>query len=163
MQPQDLILVQSQPAIMTELIEIFVPQGSARVQLPDVQQLRSQEGQQIIITKLKLITDDILASGVDLSGTVMPLNELQNIVLTLYSMGWERGHNIPLLLLNSQTNNANSVNTYNDYTLANWMKVDWPKSYLKWCSGASAGDNYIVPLYVEYLKLNAEGQQFVSA
>lgn len=162
MKPQDIILVQSEPAIMTELIEIPVPAGAARVQLPDVQQLRSQEGQQIIVKSLRLITDDVLAAGIDINGTVMPLADLQNIVLTIYSMGWERGHNIPILLLNSMTNNASSVNTFSKYTLANWMKVDWPKSYLRWASGTQASNAFIVPLYVEYLKLDAEGNPFVK-
>ena len=163
-----MLLVQDEPNIMSELIEINIPAGSQRVQLPDVQQLRSQEGQIIIIKSFQLITAKVLSNGVLIQGTNAPVTELRKMTLTLYSEGWERGHLIPLLFFNDvadgDTTAATTIPYRNKmYTLDNWRKVDFPKSYIQFCNGtAPVGAPYLVLLQANYLKLDGNQQPYVT-
>lgn len=149
---------------MWELIEIPVTAATQRVQLPDVQQLRSQPNQIIVVKSIAVITDKVLANAMTIAGTTAPLAELQKISLVLYSEGWERGHYMPLLRLNDQADAdstaATTIPFRNETTkLADWRNVDWPKSYLQYANGTQAANfPYVVMLWVSYLKLNMNEQ-----
>jgi hypothetical protein len=67
-------LVQTEPRGPSQLIEIPVPaQVLSKVAIPDIQQLRSQVGQVIIVKALRLIPDSILATAPTLGGVNAPL------------------------------------------------------------------------------------------
>lgn len=161
-----IVLVQDEPVIMSELVEILIPANAQRIQLPDVQQLRSQQGQKIIIKSIELVTNKVLTNGMLLQGTLAPVTELQKMALTIYSMGWERGHMTPLLFFNNEADSDSTAATtipYRNkmYTLSNWEKVDFPKSYLQFANGtAPAGAPYLVLLNINYMKLNDQDVPF---
>lgn len=163
LQPTDIMLVQEEPRGPSQLVECPVPSATQRQRLPDVQQLRSQEGQKIIIKAIRLITDKVLPFAMTLEGTNAPLAELQKICLVLYSQGWEKGQMIPVLSLNDMAD-ADSANgttiPYRNRTtrLNNWQNVDWAQSYLLYANGQpAAGTPYVVMFEVEYVKLDING------
>lgn len=169
---RQIVLIQEEPRGPSQLVEIQVTQaGITRVQLPDVQQLRSQVGQDVIIKAVRLITPKVLTNGA-ISGFVnAPLTELVKISLVLYAEGWEKGHLIPLLVLNdvndSDATAATTIPFRNKTTrFDNWKNVDWSKSYLQFSNGTAAvlpaGASYVVMLDVEYTKLNAQGKEIVG-
>lgn len=159
------ILVQEAPRMTTQLIEIPVTvNGVQKVRLPDVQQLRSQQGQIIILQGMRFISPKVLTNGMTVSGTNITLAEARKICLVLYSEGWERGQMIPLLTMNDQNDSDATTATtipfrnmsmkFND-----WRNVDWAQSFLLYGNGlVSAGAPYVVMFDVDYLKLDAKGQ-----
>jgi len=81
--------------------------------------------------------------------------------MVLYSQGWNKAVNMPILDLNSSTF-AGSVfpHRYNATKFDNWERMDWEQSYLLYSNGTGgvAGAPYAVLLEVHYLKLNAAGE-----
>jgi hypothetical protein len=164
----DLILVQEEPRGPSQLVEIPVTAATQRVQLPDVQQLRSMVGQTIIIKAIRLITDKVLVGGMTIQAPTATLDELKKICLVLYSEGWEKGQMIPILSLNDMADFDSSgtpVIPYRNKTTRfnNWRNVDWAQSYLLYANGNPA-DNlpYVVMLDVEYIKLDGQGKPIIG-
>lgn len=153
------ILVQEAPRIASELIEIPISNGaSGRVTLPDVPQLRNQGDQVVVITTLRLISPKVLTTGITTGVACTPLADLKKIALTLYSKGWEKGHFIPVLVLNDVSDADSTAATTvpfreNTTKLDNWTDVDWNKSYLQFANGTTASQASTLMLEVEYLKL----------
>lgn len=161
-----IILVNTEPRGPSQLIEVQVPVGAGgRVNFPDIQQLRSQQGQDIIIKAMRLITAEILTNGVISGLTTAPLAELQKIALVLYCEGWEKAQYIPILTLHDV--GAMGSTTFpqapQQSRFANWRNVDWSKSYLQYANTtAAAGTPYVVMFDVEYVKLDAQGHLIVG-
>lgn len=156
------ILVQEEPRGPSILVEIPVTGTGQKVKLPDVQQLRSQPGQIIVIKAIRLITPKVLARAITLSLPNAPLAQLINMTLTLYSQQWLKGENIPILELNDMVDADSTAATTVPYRnkatrLANWRNVDWAQSYLLFANGFTPTPSYAVLLDVEYLKLNDKG------
>src|SRR5215831_15291027 len=83
--PSHIILVQEEPRGPSQLIEIPVgSNGLTKVQIPDIQQLRSQIGQTIIIKAIRLITANVITNAPTVGGIVAPIAELRKLTLTLY-------------------------------------------------------------------------------
>jgi hypothetical protein len=161
-QSTDIILVQEEPRGPSILVEIPVTGTGQKVKLPDVQQLRSQEGQTIIIKAIRLITPKVLANAVTLSMVNAPIAELINMTLTIYSQGWLKGDTIPVLVLNDVADGDSTAATTIPYRnkatrFNNWRNVDWAQSYLLFCNGFTPTPSYAVLLEVEYIKLDAQG------
>jgi hypothetical protein len=153
------VLIQEEPRGPSQLIELPVTvNGVARVQFPDIQQLRSDQTQQIVIKKMRLITLDVLTNGIISGLANAPVTELQKISVVLYSEGWEKGQLIPVLTMNDMTF-AGSVFPHNyqaGMPFDNWKSVDWSKSYLQWATGTvSAGASYVVMFDVTYTRYKA--------
>src|SRR5882672_4256197 len=151
-----IILVQEEPRGPSQLIEIPVPaQVISKLLLPDIQQLRSQVGQIIIIKALRVIPDVVLVTAPTIGGPNAPLTELQKLSLVLYCEGWEKGQLIPLLTLVDTFTEASGVPWKSRTTrFDNWKNVDWSKSFLQWSNGTpSSGTAYSVILEAEYVKL----------
>lgn len=152
---KDIVLVQEEPRNASQTVEVpITANGVTRVQIPDIQQLRSQGDQIIVIKGIRLITPAVLTNAPISGFTVSPLTELQKISLTLYSDGWERGQLIPLLVLNDLFTEGSGIPyRQNPTKFSNWKNVDWSKSYLQFSNGTvSAGANYAVCFDVEYMK-----------
>lgn len=164
----DIILVQEEPRGPSQLVEVPVAVATQRQRLPDVQQLRSQEGQTIIIKAIRLITPKVLPNAMTIAGTNAPIAELQKICLVLYSEGWEKGQMIPLLTLNdvadADATTATTIPYRNQATrFNNWRNVDWAQSYLQYANGqAAANTPYVVMFDVEYIKLDAYGKPIIG-
>lgn len=163
------VLVQEEPRGPSQLVEIPVPaRAVSQVILPDVQQLRSQVGQTIIVKAIRLITDKVLPTAPTLGGANATLAELRKISLILYSEGWERGQLIPILTLNDMVDADSTAATtipYRNRTtrFADWKNVDWSKSKLIYSNGTpSSGAAYNVILEVEYVKLDANNQEIIG-
>lgn len=163
-----LILVQEEPRGPSQLVEVPVTIGTQKQKLPDVQQLRSQEGQVIVIKGIRLITDKVSPNAATLNMINAPLAELQKIFLVLYSEQWEKGQMIPILTLNDMADADSTAATTIPYRnkatkLNSWRNVDWAQSYLLYASGQqSAGTVYCVMFDVEYIKLDAKGNPIVG-
>lgn len=168
MNGSEIILVEEEPRGPSQLIEIPVPLATQRQRLPDVQQLRSQEGQTIIIKALRLVTPKVLTNAMTLTGVNAPLAELRKICLVLYSEGWEKGQMIPLLSLNdfadADATTATTIPYRNTPTrFNNWRNVDWAQSYLLYANGQPAANTpYVVLLDCEYIKLDAYGKPIIG-
>lgn len=163
----DLILVQEEPRGPSQLVEVPVTTAVQKQRLPDVQQLRSQEGQTIIIKGIRLITPKVLARAATINLVNAPLTELVKIMLVLYSEGWEKGQMIPILTLNdmndSDATTATTIPFRNKPTrLNNWRNVDWAQSYLLYSNGSAAVPSYAVLFDVEYIKLDAKGNPIIG-
>lgn len=155
-----IILVQEEPRGPSQLIEIPVTlNGSTKIVFPDIQQLRSDETQRIVIKSMRLITADVLTNAMITSGVNAVFTELQKISMVIYSEGWEKGQLIPLLTLNDMTYAGSAFpHRYHQTRFANWQKVDWSKSYLQYANGqVSAGAPYIIMFDVEYSRLKLDG------
>jgi len=153
------ILVQEEPRVASQLIEIPVAaNGLTRVPFPDIQQLRSDTTQLIIIKTMRLITADVLTHGVINNGVAAPVAELQKMTVVLYSDGWERGQLIPILTFNDMTLPGGAIpHRYHQTRFANWKKVDWSKSYLQFANATvSANSPYVVMFDVEYARLKLD-------
>lgn len=150
-----MILVQEEPRNASQLVEVnVITAGVTRVQIPDIQQLRSQGDQLIVIKGIRLITNQVLTNAPISGNVVATLAELQKISLTLYSDGWERGQLIPLLVLNDMFAEGSGI-PYREFPtkFSNWKNVDWSKSYLQYSNGTvSAAVPYTVCFDIEYLK-----------
>jgi len=153
------VLIQEEPRIASELIEVPISNGaSGRITLPDVPQLRNQGDQVIVITTIRLITAKVLQAGITTGVATMPIADLKKCAITLYSKGWEKGHFIPLLILNdvadADSTTSSTIPFRNKTTkLANWTDVDWNKSYIQFANGTAASQASTIMLEVEYLKL----------
>lgn len=158
------VYVQEQPRGPSELVEIPVSiAGVFRVAIPDVQQLRSQEGQRIIVKAIRHVTADVLTNGVITGFVNAPATETKKISLVLYCNGWEKGHYIPLAVLNDCHLSASGF-SYRDYKtdFDDWVNVDWSKSFLQYSNGTggsvlAGAVPYVVMLEVEYVKLDGQG------
>lgn len=164
---KQIILVQEEPRGPSQLVEAPIVAGVQKQRLPDVQQLRSQEGQTIIIKAIRLITNKVLANGMTVAGINLPLTELVNMCLVLYSEGWEKGQMIPLLTLNDVVDGDSTAATTIPYRnkatrFNNWRNVDWAQSYLLWANGTTPAAAYVAMFDVEYIKLDASGKTIVG-
>jgi hypothetical protein len=154
------IIVQEEPRGPSELVEINVPRnGMQRIPFPDVQQLRSTPQNNIIIKGIRLITPDVLTHAPINGGTTSPVAELQKMALVLYCEGWEKGHLIPLLVLNDVAMPAGTAPfRYQPTRFDNWVNVDWAKSYVQLGNGTSTANSpYNILLEVEYIRVNKQG------
>lgn len=161
-----IILVQEEPRNASQQVEVPVTaNGLTRVQFPDVQQLRNQGNQVIVIKGIRLINATVLTNAPLSGNTIAPLAELQKISMTLYSEGWERGQLIPVLVLNDIFTQGGNI-PYRQFPtkFSSWRNVDWSKSYLQWSNGTvSAGATYSVLFDVEYVRYNIVNGQLVLA
>jgi hypothetical protein len=154
--PNNMMLVQEEPRGPSQLIEKIV--------LPDVQQLRSQVGQVIIVKAIRLIPPAVLTNAPTIGGVNAPLTELVKISLVVYCEGWEKAQLIPILTLCDQFIEGSGT-PYREKTTRfnNWRNVDWSKSYLQYSNGTpTAGTPYSVLLEVEYIKLDAQGHEIIG-
>lgn len=154
------VYIQSEPRGPSITIEVAVTtNGQQRIPFPDINQLRSDSSQCVILKGLRLVTTDTLARGFINGSVIAPLAELQKIGITLYAEGWEKGQTIPALFLNPMATPAGTMPfQFNPTYFNNWKRVDWPKSYLQYANGTlSANAPYVFMLEVQYLKLNSMG------
>ena len=159
----NMILVQEEPRGPSQLIEIPVTAGVSKVTIPDIQQLRSQVGQVIVIKAMRLIPDSLLTNAPTIGGINAPLTELVKISLTLYCEGWEKGQIIPILTLVDTFTEASGVPWRSKTTRFNdWKNVDWSKSFLQFSNGQVSVGAYSVLIEVEYIKLDAQNQPIVG-
>lgn len=153
---EKIILVQEEPRGPSYMIEIPVTvNGTMRVALPDVPQLRNTSDQIIVIKAIRVVTLDVLTFAPVGGQANAPLAELKKISLVLYSDGWEKGQYIPALVLNDVATPAGTFPYRNNPTkFSSWRNLDWNKSYLTYSngSGGAAGAPYAVLLEVEYVK-----------
>lgn len=160
-----IILVQDEPRGPSELVEVAVPALAVnRVAFPDVPQLRNQPDQEIVIKAVRVITAKVLSNAPVSGATTAPLAELQKCSLVVYSDGWEKGHLIPVLVLNDVADADSTAATTIPYrnsqsNFADWKNVDWAKTYLSF-NPATSGAAYSVLLEVEYVRLNKAGEQY---
>lgn len=157
---QNVVFLQDEPRGPSIIVEVPVgTNGRGRVPLPDVAQLRSTTDQRIIIKSIRLITLETLTNAPLLGTANAPVAELQKLTLTLYSEGWEKGQNIPVLTLSDMSVSTGTFpHRYNQTNFNNWQAVDWPKSYLQYANGTlSANTPYAVLFDVQYIKLDATG------
>lgn len=155
------IIVQEEPRGPSVLIEIpVINNGSQRIQLPDISQLRSTTDLKIVIKALRLISAEVLVGGVITALTTAPATELAKMSLTIYAEGWEKGQTIPLLTLNDMVFTTGAIPyRFNATKFDNWVNVDFPKSYLQLANGQqTAGAPYVVLLDCEYVRLNAQNR-----
>jgi hypothetical protein len=125
----NVIVAQSSPRPASQLVEIPVSaNGLGRVNLPDVQQLRSLSDLIVILKAIRLIVPDVLSHAVTNEGVNAPYTELRKITLVLYCEGWEKGYQIPILTLNDMAGNDEADQAPHNYSLTHfddWQKVDW--------------------------------------
>jgi hypothetical protein len=160
------VFVQVEPRGPSELVEIPVTvAGVSRVAIPDIQQLRSQEGQRIIIKWIRFITVEVLSNGVITGFVNAPITEAVKISLVLYCQGWEKGHYIPLIALNDIVKPTTGVFPYkrSQSDFDSWINVDWSKSFLQYSNGTggvvlAGAAPYVVMLEVGYLKVDSQGR-----
>ena len=153
------ILVQDEPRGPSVVIEIPVNNnGSQRVPVPDINQLRSTTDLKIVLKSLRLVPSAVLTNGIISSFINAPDSELQKMTLTIYAEGWEKGQTIPILEFNDFQNTV-IANRFNPTRFDNWVNVDWPKSYIQFANGTSSvGAPYVVLLDCGYVRLNAQNQ-----
>lgn len=159
------ILVKEAPRTASQLVEIPVlTNGVQRVNIPDIQQLRSQVNQNVIIKTIRLVTTDIQTNGVITGQPISPLAELRKANLVLYCEGWEKAQYIPLLILNDVATPAGTVPYRNVQTdFDDWANVDWSKSYIQFANGTvSATTPYCFAFDVVYVKLNSNGATIIG-
>jgi hypothetical protein len=167
---EKLILVMEEPRGPSQLVEVPVTiAGSQKVQLPDVQQLRSYINQDIVVKAIRLISAKVLANAPIGGQANATLAELRKISLVIYCEGWEKAQLIPILSLNDMADadsaNATTIPYRNRTTrFDDWRNVDWSKSFLQYSngSGGAAGVPYAVILEVEYQKFNPQGIPIVG-
>lgn len=158
-------LVQEEPRGPSQLIEVPVgTNGLNRVNLPDIQQLRSTQTENIILKGMRLVIASVLTNGI-ISGTVNAANtELAKIALVLYCEGWEKMQYMPLFTMNDMFDPGGTApHNFNPTRFNNWRKVDWTKSYLQYANGTvSVGAPYVVMFDVLYEKLDANNMVIVG-
>lgn len=160
-----IILVQEEPRGPSQLIEIPVTNGKGKVTFPDVQQLRSQANQVIVIKAIRLITIDLLTNGVITGFVNAPIAELQKMSLVIYCEGWEKAQYLPILELNDTTvPGGTAPHRYHQTRFNNWQNVDWSKTFIQFSNGttSSTDDGYVVMLDVEYIKLDASNSEIIG-
>lgn len=150
------VLIQEEPRGPSQLVEIPVTRsGVTKVQFPDIQQLRSDQTQQIVIKMMRLVTGDFLTNGMITAGVNAPVTELQKISVVLYCEGWEKGQLIPILTMNDGTFAGSTFpHVYRPMYFNNWKNVDWSKSYVQFANGtASVADTpYVLMFDVLYTR-----------
>lgn len=162
------VLVMEEPRGPSQLIEVPVTAaGLGKVVFPDIQNLRSQVGQVIIIKAMRLITDPVLTFASTGGQQTAPLTELQKICLVIYCEGWEKGQLIPILTLNDMYAEASNIPFRKEkMRFNNWKNVDWSKTFLQYSNGQPSvlpgGNPYSVMLDVEYVKLDAQNQEIIG-
>lgn len=160
-----IILVMEEPRGPSQLIEVpVITAGTSKVQFPDIQNLRSQIGQNIIIKAMRLITPSVLPIASTSGFANAPLAELQKLCVVIYCEGWEKGQLIPILTLNDMFTEASGEPfRYQKMRFANWKNVDWSKTFLQYSNGTvSVGTPYAVMFDVEYVKLDAQNKEIVG-
>jgi hypothetical protein len=162
------ILVQEEPRGPSQLIEVSVTAtGQSRIKFPDVQQLRNQVDQKVLIKALRLITLDVLTNGVVTGLPNATLAELQKISLIIYCEGWEKAQYWPILTINDVgTPGGTFPHRYHNSRVNNWQNVDWSKTFLIYSSGTTSnigeGNGYVVMIDVEYEKLDTQGNVIIG-
>lgn len=166
---KQIILVQEEPRGPSQLIEVPVNvNGIGRVNFPDIQQLRSTPSNDIVIKEIKLITVKALARGIYNDSPNAPLAELQKCALVVYCEGWEKAQFIPLLELNPFYDADGAAATTIPWThggkrFADWVNVDWSKSYIQYSNGTvSANSPYVFIFNVGYIRVNKQGQELLG-
>lgn len=165
MQQSPKALVQTEPRGPSQLVEIQVNQAGLSKQIfPDIQNLRSQVGQVIVIKAIRLITPSVMPVA-PISGLAnAPLTELVKMAVVLYCEGWEKGELIPILTMNDMFTEG-SAEPYRREKMSfdSWKNVDWSKTFLQYANGTpSAGTPYAVILDVEYVKLDSNGVPIIG-
>ena len=163
----EIILVQEEPRGASQLLECPVTIGATKQRLPDNNQLRSQQGQTIVIKGMRLITNKVLANAVNFALPNAILTDLMNMVLVLYCEGWERAQMIPLLTMNDMADADATAGTTIPYRnkatkFDNWRNVDWAKSFFQFANGTAATTDFAVIFDVEYVKLDDAGMQIIG-
>lgn len=156
-----IILVQEEPRGPSELVEVEIDSATKqRFPFPDVEQLRNQVDQKVVIKGLRLVTADVLTNGILTGGTNAPATELQKMTLTLYSDGWEKMHTMPVLISNDTTvPGGNNPHRYISLKLDNWQGVQWQKCYIQFANGTvPVNPPYVVMFDIEYIKLDKNNQ-----
>ncbi len=164
---QQKIIVQDEPRGASELIEITIASGAAgQVNLPDIPQLRNNGDEIVIIKAIRLITAKVLSKGPTTGATTAALADLIKMSLIIYSQGWEKGHLIPVLVLNdAQDSDATTATTIpfrsQSTRLANWVDVDWNKSKIQFSNGTTASQACVLILEVEYQRFLKRNNEYV--
>jgi hypothetical protein len=165
-----ILLVQEEPRIASMLIEVVIPIGQQRVQLPIVEQLQSDPTQIIVVKSISLVTPKQLSHGIDNGLVNATIAELRKMALTIYSMGWERGQYIPILSLNNTADSDATTATTIPYKnnaprFSDWRNVMWNKSYIQFANGqpSAGGADYTVMFDVQYMKFDTNGQEIEGA
>ncbi len=156
------ILVQEEPRGPSMLIELPVIQnGLNKVPFPDVDVLKNDTDQVVVIKSMRLITPQVLVGPIILNGVNAPITELQKMAMVLYSEGWEKGEYIPLLTLNDMEEPGQATPFRRHATrFADWKKVSWTKSFFQFANGqVSAGAPYVVLIDVEYQRFDSAGNE----
>lgn len=168
--PHDrVVLIMEEPRGPSQLVEVLVNQaGLQRVYFPDVQQLRTTQVNKILLKGMRLITPEVLISGVLNQAETAPVTELQKMVLVLYSEQWEKAQYIPLLTLNDTTvPGGSAAHRYAATKFNNWFDVDWSKSYIQYSAGnvsvLDEGAPYVVLFDVDYVKIDGTGAEILGA
>lgn len=159
--PNQLILVQEEPRGPSELVEVEIDSATKqRFPFPDVEQLRNQEGQRVVIKGLRLITADTLTTGILTGQPNAATTELQKMTLVLYSDGWEKMHTMPVLIANDMAvPGGNTPHRYAAVKLDNWQGVQWQKCYIQFANGTlPVNPPYVVMFDVDYIKLDKNNQ-----
>jgi hypothetical protein len=169
MKEQVIILVQEEPRGPSQLVEI--PVGAVvtqRVNIPDQPQLRSMQGQTVIVKAVRLITDKVSPQAPTIGLVNATRDELRKMFLVIYCQGWEKAQYIPILVLNdmvdADSTEATTIPYRNRTTrFSDWPNVDWTKSYIQYANGTpSDGSAYAVLLEVEYVKLDGQNQEIIG-
>jgi hypothetical protein len=154
-----IVLVQEEPRGPSQTIEVPVTGAASNsIPFPEIQQLKSQQGQTIIIKAMRLITQDVLTNGIITGFANAPLTELQKITLVIYCEGWQKALYLPVLTLNDVgTPGGTFPHRYHNTRFSNWQNVDWSKSFLIYSNGTTSvpgEEGYCVMFDVEYIKIN---------
>lgn len=140
-----------------ELVELLIPAGAGgRVSFTDIPQLRTQQDQDIFVQQIEFFPiGSYAASQVNQAVPGTPNAEIPKAVLCLYVQGEERIHYIPLAKLNNINDNAGGApfNVVESNTFDDLKMIDWTKSYVQF-NAAVAGNPYVIPFGVTYLKIN---------
>jgi hypothetical protein len=160
-QNTNIILVKEEPRGPSQLLEIpITANGQNRIPLPEMDDLKNDTDQVIVIKALTLVTPDVLVGPVIQSaGPNAPLAELQKMTLVLYSEGYEKGQYIPLLQMNDEATPAGTFPyRFNKTRFADWKNVSWTKSYLQLANNqVTAGAPYTVLLDCEFQRFYKDG------
>lgn len=153
-----IIIAQEEPRIASILVEVPIDAGVQKVAFPNVQQLLNTTDQVIVIKSIRCLTAKVLAGGVLTAAANMPLVDLQSAVATFYCQGWQKGRNIPLLLLNDMADGDNTAATTIPYknsppTFANWYNLDWTQSEIQYINGVTASVTGVFLFDVQYIKV----------
>lgn len=158
-------LVMEEPRGPSQIIEIQVlSNGLGKIPFPYTENL-TRNGSQTIVTKaMRLITPSVLPTG-PISGLAnAPLTELQKMSVVLYCEGWEKGEIIPILTFNDMfTEGSGEPFRRGKMRLNNWKNIEWTKCFILYSNTTSSvGASYAIIFDVEYIKLDAAGNEIVG-